>query len=154
MSQLTARAESLGLNLDKPKFEQIVLPYDITMLSSEQLGEIFTKLTAWADYAAAQLTIAQLEERAAQRQLDYRVNNLLVTRMGSSAKGDRITVIKAEIAIDPDVQSYTQAVEERYTYRKLVEVLFNNYERDMQLVSREITRRSNDLRSTRSERNL
>ena len=49
-----------GLDLPKPKYDQAVLPPDITELSSEQLAEMFTILTGWADYIASQLVQAQL----------------------------------------------------------------------------------------------
>jgi hypothetical protein len=39
-----------------------------------------------------------------------------------------------------------------YAYRKMVEVVANNFERDVALVSREITRRTNDFRATRKDK--
>jgi hypothetical protein len=74
--------------------------------------------------------------------------------MGAAAKGDRITLVKAQIAIDQDVRDLELDYEEKYAYRKLVEMMLSNYERDIALVSREMTRRSNDLRSTRKEWSL
>jgi hypothetical protein len=135
----------------RPEFDYVELPSDITTLSSEQLGERFTKLTAWADYAASELAHAQIAERTVQRQLSIKENLLLVQKMGAAAKGDRITLVKAQIAIDPEVLELSQSYEEKYAYRKLVEMTLTNYERDLALISREVTRRSNDLRSTRKE---
>lgn len=153
MSDAVAKLQEFGLSLAKPN-GQVELPHDITTLSSEQLGEKFTALTAWADYAASQLAIAIIEERAAQKKLDFLENKLLVSKMGSAVKGERITLVKAQIAIDQDILDLSQEYEEKYAYRKLVEVVNNNYERDIALVSRELTRRSNDLRSTRKEWSL
>lgn len=138
----------------RPEFDNVELPSDVTILSSEQLGEKFTQLTAWADYAASEMVHAQLAERDAQRKLSLKENTLLVQKMGTAAKGDRITLIKAQIAIDPEILELAQIHEEKYAYRKLVEMTLQNYERDLSLVSREVTRRSNDLRSTRKEWNL
>lgn len=151
MSYALSKLSELGLSIQKPTMEVGSLPSDITMLTSEQLGEKFTILTAWADYASSQLAVAQIEERTAQRKLDLLENKLLVQRMGSAVKGERITLVKAEIAIDQDVQDLALEYEEKYAYRKLVEMMLSNYERDIALVSRELTRRSNDLRSTRKE---
>lgn len=151
MSVLVQTLESLGLNIVKPSIEVGHLPSDITTLSSEQLGEKFTVLTAWADYAASTLAVAQIEERAVQRKLELLENTLLVTKLGSATKSERVTLVKAQIATDPEVVRLSQEHEEKYAYRKLVEVMLNNYERDIALVSRELTRRSNDLRSTRKE---
>jgi len=132
-----------GLDLPKPKYDQVTLPPDITDLSSEQLAEMFTILTGWADYMASQLVQAQLSERATERDLDLMTNRLLVEKMGSAAKGDRITLVKAQISVDERVLDLAEKHEKRYAYRKILEMMLNNQERDITLVSREITRRSN-----------
>jgi hypothetical protein len=133
-----------GLHFNKPNTEQVVLPGDITAISSEDLGELFTRLTSWSDYIASQLTMAQLEERAALKKKEYLENTMLVKRMGAQVKGERVTAVKAEIAVNQDVIDLDNDYEEKYAYRKLVEMLLTNHERDLSLVSREITRRSND----------
>jgi hypothetical protein len=43
-----------GLTFRKPADGQVELPADITSLSSEDLGELFTRLTSWTDYIASQ----------------------------------------------------------------------------------------------------
>jgi hypothetical protein len=139
-----------GWRVARPEFDNLGLPSDVTALSSEQLGEKFTQLTAWADYAASELAHAILAERESQRKLNYKENVLLVSKMGSQARGERVTLIKAQIAIDPEVLGLSQTFEDKYAYRKLVEMTLHNYERDLSLISREVTRRSNDLRSTRT----
>lgn len=154
MSEAVSKLQELGLSIRRPTMDVGELPSDITLLSSEQLGEKFTILTAWADYAATQLAVAQVEERSAQKKLDFLQNKLLVQKMGAAAKGDRITLVKAQIALDQDVIDLELDYEEKYAYRKLVEMMLSNYERDIALVSRELTRRSNDLRSTRKEWSL
>ena len=131
-----------AVDLPKPKYDQAVLPPDITELSSEQLAEMFTILTGWADYMASQLVQAQLAERNAQVRLDRATNRLMIEKMGAATKADKVTLIKAQIANDPDVLDLEDAYEEKYAYRKLLEMMLNNQERDITLVSREITRRS------------
>jgi hypothetical protein len=90
--------------------------------------------------------MAQLEERGALKKKDFTENTMLIRRMGSQAKGERITAIKAEVSINPEIVELDNDYEEKYAYRKLVEMLLTNHERDLSLVSREITRRSNDYR--------
>jgi hypothetical protein len=143
--------EGWGLTFQKPSGDQVQLPPDITDVSSEALGELFTKLTAWTDYIASQLTMAQLEERAALKKKEFTENTMLVRRMGATARGERVTTVKAEIAVDETVVELDNDYEEKYAYRKLVEMLLTNHERDLSLVSREITRRSNDSRAMRKE---
>ena len=135
-----------GLTFNKPEDDQVQLPPDITDISSEELGELFTRLTAWTDYINSQLTMAQLEERAALKKKDFLENTMLVRRMGAQVKGERVTTVKAEIAVHQDIIDLDNDYEEKYAYRKLVEMLLTNHERDLSLVSREITRRSNDYR--------
>lgn len=140
-----------GLHFNKPMSEQVTLPDDITASGSEELGLLFTRLTAWTDYIASQFAMAQLEERAALKKKEFTENTMLMRRMNAGVKGERVTTVKAEVSVHPDVVALDNDYEEKYAYRKLVEMLLNNHERDIQLVSREITRRSNDSRATRKE---
>lgn len=135
-----------NLTFNKPATDQVELPSDITSVSSEQLGELMTRLTSWTDYISSQMTMAQLEERAALKKKDFAENTMLIRRMGSQAKGERVTTVKAEIAVSPDIVQLDNDYEEKYAYRKLVEMLLTNHERDLSLVSREITRRQNENR--------
>jgi type IV secretory pathway protease TraF len=135
-----------GIHFVKPSDEQVRLPADITAVTSEDLGELFTRLTAWTDYITSQLVMAQLDERSAQKSLDYNENIMLVKRMGAQVKGERVTTVKAQIAVDDKIVDLANVYEEKYAYRKLVEMLKENHERDLQLVSREITRRSSNYR--------
>lgn len=142
----TEKFKDWNLTFNKPSGEQVDLPNDITAVSSEDLGKLMTQLTSWTDYVNSQMATAVLEERAALKRKDYAENIMLIKRMGASAKGERITIIKAEIATHPDIVELDNDYEEKYAYRKLVEMLMTNHERDLQLVSREITRRQNDNR--------
>lgn len=143
--------EKFSVTFARPDFDVPAMPADITILSSEQLAEKFSMITAWADYAASELAAAQISERSAQKRLELAENRLLVERMGSAVKGERITLVKAQISLDPTVQSLSDKYEEAYAYRKLVDMLLSNYERDLALVSREITRRANDQRANRKD---
>jgi hypothetical protein len=140
-----------GLDLPKPKYDQVILPPDITELSSEQLAEMFTILTGWADYFASQLVQAQLKEREAQRALEIAESRMLITKMGSVEKGSRVTLVKAQISVDPEILQLGDVHEERYAYRKILEMMVDNQERDITLVSREITRRTNESRMGRRD---
>lgn len=145
------RFNDWGFHFQKPSDDKVQLPNDITSISSEQLGELFTQLTAWTDYIASQKVIAELEERSANKRLRMAEDTMLFKRMGAQVKGERVTAVKAEIAVHPDVVELDKDYEDKYAYRKLIEMLLTNHERDLSLVSREITRRSNDQRSMRKE---
>ena len=139
------------LTTKQPNYEMVKLPPDITALSSEQLAEMFTVLTGWADYFATQLANAQIQERTLEKKLDRKVATLLVERMGAKEKGDRVTLVKAQISMDEGVQDLEDRHHQSYVQRKAWEVMLQNQERDITLVSREITRRTSDQRSFRKD---
>ena len=145
------RFESWGVQFQRPEGAMVKLPADITVITSDEIGKLFTQLTAWTDYVASEVAVAQLEERSALKKKDYLENIMLVKRMGATARGERVTTVKAEIASHQDIVDLDNTYEEKYAYRKLVEMLLTNHERDLSLVSREITRRSNEARFLRKD---
>lgn len=151
MDSVLEKFGKFGVEFKRPDSDHVTLPADITLLSSEQLAELFTKLTAWADYIASDLVLAQIAERESLRNKNVAENRLLNSKMGSAVRGERITLVKAQVSVDEGVLALEQKYEEKYAYRKLVEMLLSNYERDLTLVSREITRRSNDQRAMRKD---
>jgi len=134
-----------GLALPKPVYNQAILPPDITELSSEQLAEMFTVLTGWADYMSSQLVQAQLAERDALRRAEFAESKATVRLTVGAPKGTTVTLIKAQIDTDPEIVDLRDKYEEKYAYRKIMEMLLTNQERDITLVSREITRRSQSM---------
>ena len=72
--------------------------------------------------------------------------------IASGANGDRVTYARAQVAADPRIVALKDVVEEAYAYRKLVESLAANVERDASLVSRELTRRTSSRNRTSPSR--
>lgn len=134
-----------------PSYDMVKLPPDITSLSSEQLAEVFTGLTGWADFFATQLANAQIREKTLEKLVDRKVASLTVEKMGQSTKADKVSLIKAQIALEPELQKLEDQLHEAYTQRKAWEVMLSNQERDISLVSREITRRTSDQRALRKD---
>ena len=134
-----------GLELPKPSYAQATLPPDITELSSEQLAEMFTILTGWADYMSSQLVQAQLAERDSLRKAELAESKALVRLTTAAPKGTTVSLIKAQIDGDEDILDLRDKYEEKYAYRKILEMMLNNQERDITLVSREISRRSQTM---------
>lgn len=126
---------------EQPDYEIPGLPEDITELDDQMLMALFTLLTSWADYVTGQLACAQIDERSIQKSLDISEATALLGgwKGGSDA---RVAIAKAAVATDPEVLRLRDGLDEAHAYRKLIEVLSNNLERDAALVSREITRRS------------
>lgn len=144
MTALEKFEASWGVIFEKPKTGHVQLPEDISDVPSETLGSLMSRLTAWSNYIETQLVLAEDKEHKLLREKTILEASLL--EQYPQAKGERITAIKSKIAIHPEVLDIDARYEEALTYRKLVKVLYDNYERDRSLVSREITRRGEQAR--------
>lgn len=132
--------------------EQPNMPKDISVFDSDELSSLFTKLTAWSNYVAGQLAAAQVDEYVLNKKKDSLEAKLFLDKDNSKVKGERVTLIKAQVAADPKVEHLESQLMHAYAYRKMVEVVADNFERDVALVSREITRRTNDFRANRKDK--
>lgn len=142
-----------GMKLaEKPRYEIPTLPRDITELGDEDLMDLFVMLTAWNDHISGEAAVAAIEERQAQRSVDVAEAQAMLSGW-KGGSGDRVAIAKAQIAVDPTVVALHEDLDEKHAFRKLVEVLSQNIERDSALVSRELTRRTaGDNYKTRSRR--
>jgi hypothetical protein len=134
----------LGVTLSaKPSFPIPDLPRDITELDDEGLMDLFVQFTQWNDHLSGARAVAVINEREAQRLLDtVEAQSMLSNWAGT--KGDRVAVAKASIAADPKVLELKEDLDTKYAFRKILETRAENVERDSQVVSRELTRRTSD----------
>lgn len=138
----TRRLEREGFSMPrKPAHEIPSLPEDITVLSDEDLMLLFTALTSWADYAGTRAAAAMVDERAAESNLEIQEARTLLNSHDPKSKSP-VTFAKAQRLLDEEVSEHRTKYEAAYAYRKLVEVLAANTERDAAAVSRELTRRT------------
>ena len=128
------------------------MPKDISEIESDELSRLFTELTAWSNFAAGQLAAAQVDEYALNKKKDHLEAKLFLEKDSAKVKGERVTRINREVAADERMEKLENELTHAYAYRKMVEVISNNFERDVALVSREITRRTNDFRANRKDR--
>jgi len=139
-----AAVNELGFSLTaKPEYEIPVLPRDITELDDEGLMDLFVQFTQWNDHLAGAHAIAIINEREAQRNLDTQEAASML-RHWTGAKGDRVALIKAQIASTNEVKELQHELDVKYAFRKIIETRTLNVERDSQVVSRELTRRTSD----------
>lgn len=134
------RKQSLSVP-EKPDGDVPTIPSRLTEIGDEELMERFAELTAWSGYLAVQVACAQIDERTVDRVLETAEATALLGNWGGGS-GDRVTVAKAQRSVDPYVIAERDRQAEAHAYRKLVEVLASNVERDAALVSRELTRRT------------
>lgn len=141
-----------NINMWPDQSEQPVMPKDISLLDSDELSFLFSQLTAWSNYVAGQLAACQVDEHVLNKKKDSLEARLFLDKDNSKVKGERVTLIKAQVAADPRIEDLESQLNHAYAYRKMIEVIANNFERDVALVSREITRRTNDFRATRKDK--
>jgi hypothetical protein len=129
---------------------EVILPKDVSSVSSEVLADLLSRITAWLNYAAMQFAAAQVDEAALERKRDMLYAKAMSSR--GSVRGEKVTVLKAQAASDPQIEKVDNDLAQAYAYRKMMEVVYNNYERESFLISREITRRTSDQRALRKDR--
>lgn len=137
--------------IEQPEGEAPRLPPSITDVGDEELMDLFTELTTWHDYVAYQVACAAVDERGAQRKLDQAEAHAMLNGWGGGSDG-RVAVAKARIQTDPKVQQLREELDTLHAYRKMVDVMATNLERDAALVSRELTRRTSDNTRNRSSK--
>ena len=125
---------------DRPELEVPHLPADLTSLDDEALMDLWSVLVAWSDYTNGQLSAAQVDERSTERKLKFTESQLMVLK-GAGSKAS-VTMLKAEIAVSPAIEKLEEELDGLYAYRKMVESIAQNLERDSSLISRELTRRT------------
>jgi hypothetical protein len=141
-----------NINLWPEQDKQPPMPKDISLLESDELSALFTRLTAWSNFVAGQLAASQVDEKVLEKRRDMLEAKLLIMKDTSKVKGERVTMMKAQVMADPDFIDVEERYMNAYAYRKMLEVVYNNFERDVALVSREITRRTNDVRTGRKDK--
>ena len=89
-----------NINMWPDQSEQPKMPKDISVLDSDELSQLFTQLTAWSNYVAGQLAAAQVDEHVLNKKKDSLEAKLFLDKDNSKVKGERVTLIKAQVAAD------------------------------------------------------
>jgi len=118
------------------------VPRDLTELRDRELMELYQRVNNWVKYLGLQLSTAQVDERH---------DAAVVVRIEALKGYDfRRIDAKTQAHSDPQYVAAKDKAEAAHGYRKLVEALYNNVDKDSFTLSREITRRGN--RSARDGR--
>jgi hypothetical protein len=127
------------------------MPEDITALDDEGLMHLFGELTSYANFLSAQYACALIDEKNADQALDFAESKNYISSYESNKK-ETVTIMKARMAADPEIIHLREALTAKYAYKKLIEVMVNNVERNTQLTSRELTRRTSNGQVNRGNR--
>ena len=136
----------------KPVFDIPSLPREITELDDEALMSLFVEFTQWNAHLAGAHAIACINEREAERSLELGEAEAIFSSWTSniSTKGMLASVLKAKVSSLPAIRELHQDLNIKYAFRKVLETRTISIERDSQLVSRELTRRTSDGGGMRS----
>ncbi len=143
------RLEGQGFFFPAKPADRVEIPDDITSMPDEDLMEVFANFTAWADYATAQVGLAVVAERTAEREVET------AEAQGWATVPPKTPVAagKGYVGAIPEVRAAREAYDHAYAYRRLVYDMAERFERDAALLSRELTRRTSDHRGgSRGER--
>lgn len=116
-----------------------MLPDDLGELSDEALMDLFNKLTQWCGYIATNVTMLEVQEDDLQAQLKVAESMFIVRNVPAGAQG--IQRAQRERDIDDGVVRLRNEVLYSHAKVKLTTTLFENTERSIALISRELSRR-------------
>lgn len=144
--------EKEGLHLpEQPKFHIPEVPTRITEMDDPGLMNLFVRHTRWRGYLTGQLALAEVDERYAEDLLAKLEAESLIKNWGGTRE-DRVTLAKAHRANDPDVQEATDKLHLAYARRKLIGALVESSQKNVEVISRELTRRVGQEPTERRER--
>lgn len=119
---------------ERPEGELPKVPWELTDLHVNDLMQLMAQLAAWANYVGMELAEAEIAEKSADDTVDRLV--------GKNGYDFRKPDAKARAFED---ESYLEAVDNRRAsveYRKRVASLYSGVERDLFVVSRDLSRRT------------
>jgi hypothetical protein len=99
--------------------------------------EIFAAYIAWANFIDVRRVEAEIEEAT----IETEIKVLTAMFMTSGDPGAKVTVLRAEKDLDPEVLAAQSRYDVIHARVKMLTVLSNNMERGAALLSRELTRR-------------
>ena len=147
-----AQLEKEGLSLpEQPKFEIPDVPTRITEMGDEDLMNLFVRHTRWRGYLSGQFALAEVDERYAEDLLTKLEAEALIKNWGG-AREDRVTIAKAERESAPEVIEAKDKLHVAYARRKLIGALVDSSDKNVAVISRELTRRVGAEPTERRER--
>lgn len=125
----------------RPVMERPKVPGRPPDLTDDELMEQWSLLVRWQDHIAGMLGLCEIDERACQSIFDMAYAEILSTTAPRNRSEGSVTVAKAEVLQHPQVRDARDALDMAYARRKLVQMMYENIERDLFIFSRELTRR-------------
>lgn len=131
----------------RDEFGAFKMPEDITDISPKELGSLYTLLTGLAVYYGGLVSLAAIDMATAARIKDYLEAQVMLeldmTDPEIKKKYPNRELQDAYVHSDPRVVEVQDWYDQLFSEHTLAEAIYKGYERYLNLVSREITRRSN-----------
>jgi hypothetical protein len=143
-SRALAKIQKAGLPKPEPYMrngEPINPKIDLKLASIDNaaLGKLMAEFTASCEYAAYAAAVADIDRTIEKNILEFVEAKVRLSKSGTvQRKADKTNV-------DPHVIAARQAFLEKDAIATLTATLLRSYERSLQTISREITRRQNEL---------
>lgn len=148
-----AELEKAGYRLpDRPVLERPPVPAHPTDLSDDELMDLWALLTRWQDHIAGVLGLCEVDERARSSIYDLAHAEILAANAPKTRNEGSVTVAKAETALHPQVKEARDKLDLAYARRKVMQMMYENIERDLFILSRELTRREGRYNNEMRER--
>jgi hypothetical protein len=126
----------------KPTGDRPELPEDLSDLDDADLTQLMKEFTAWGDYASAQVGLAQVAEREAELELDLITADVWKKTLTADPKMS-VTVLRTVALTVESVAKARGTYEDSRAYRSMMSDVADRFERDAQVLSRELSRRTN-----------
>lgn len=142
--------EELGFSFTAADFELPRIPVDLTVVGSAELMSLMVQYNEYANFASTQLAFAVVDERNAQQRADEKHHDLVaaLSSADSGARSSRssgITVHKSQASAHPEYRNLKREAENADAYVTVLKSVYENLDRSLKLLSREVTRRSNSM---------
>jgi hypothetical protein len=137
-----ALLEERGLSLPRrPRGKVPELKDPLTDYGDQELMELLVEHSQWTSYLTTMLSVAEIEEEAAEEVARQTLTEILISLEPAYSK-ETMTERKARASLREDVKEAQKIHREARAYRKLLLGVAEAAERRASNVSREITRRS------------
>jgi hypothetical protein len=130
-----------SLDMDIPSF-----PRDITMVDDQELMILASKYMENYNFMRTQVACAEISELEVQNQYDIAEAKALLSKT-SGKSTEKSTMLKAAVLTDDELIQLGKDKMYATAYKKLLHTALENLERNYQLTSRELTRRTSALRA-------
>ena len=107
--------------------------------------DLYSKYVAYLEFISLQLWCAEVDRAEADKNLSFIKSQ---KRLALKKTGTSVSMIDAEIDVDPDYKEKLDALQELSNYRGLIHIISERLSKDISLINREITRRVNINKAT------